>query len=53
MYDRFLKKQQTIPDFLQQPNQHVRLPVQTLRRSNFKMSSKAHARVETHSEFTD
>lgn len=43
--DRFRgrKKQQTMPDFLQQLNQHVRLPVQTTQRSNFKMSSKAHA----------
>lgn len=51
MYVTFLKKkQQTMPDFLQQPNQHVRLPVQTPRRSNFKMSSTAHAHTETHSK---
>lgn len=51
MYVSFLKKkQQTMPDFLQQPNQHVRLPVQTPRRSNFKMSSTAHAHTETHSK---
>lgn len=33
---------QTVTEFLIQPDQHVRLPVQTLRRSYFKMSSTAH-----------
>lgn len=32
-----------MPEFLPQPDQHVRLPVQTPRRSDFKMSSTAHA----------
>ena len=31
-----------MPDFLPQPGQHVRLPVQTPRRSDFKTSSTAH-----------
>lgn len=38
------QQQQTMPDFLPQPDQHVRLPVQIPRRSCFKMSSSAHAR---------
>lgn len=38
----FFEKKQTMPDFLPQSDQHVRLPVQTPRRSNFETSSTAH-----------
>lgn len=43
------KKQQTVPDFLPQPGQHVRLPVSNTPEKQLQMSSTAHARARSKS----